>query len=119
MLFLRHKERHIVVADLPEGTTDLGDKVQVLGKVGFDASIQGVSRRGRPPVYDKPVPSKDLEIVDGSTLPAEFHDEAAKLLGVPDAVPAVPDMDEDPEEEEVVFGAALDEELELVPMDAE
>lgn len=82
MKILRHKGRHIVVADLPETTTELPDNIKVIGRIGLDPSIAGTARRGRPPSYDQPVDSKYLEIVDHSTVDQQTLDQAKSMVAI-------------------------------------
>lgn len=82
MRMLLHKGRHIVVADLPETTDTLAadTTIDVVARVGIAAGVEGVHRRGRPPVYSKPVPTAELELLDHATLDQTILDAGAAAL---------------------------------------
>ena len=87
MLFLLYKNRHVVVADMPDDTTDLEAPVTVKAYLGIHESIEGVARRGRPPVFRKPVPVADLSILSDVS---DAHAETALMVFAANTTAQVP-----------------------------
>lgn len=79
MKILKHKNKHIVVADLAEGD-ELPEQVKVLKRIGLDDSIVGVQRRGAPPKYDRLVSRDELEVLDTSSLSEEMIELAKAAI---------------------------------------
>lgn len=71
MKILRHRSKHIVVADVADGD-ELPEQVKVLKRIGLDDSVTGVNRRGAPPKYDRLVSRDELEVLDASSLTKEM-----------------------------------------------
>lgn len=73
MKILKHKGKHIVVADLDAEIASLpeGD-IMVWSRIGVDPSFEGLKRRGRSPLYNRKINSSELEIIDSSEISAEL-----------------------------------------------
>jgi hypothetical protein len=84
MKVLLHKSRHVVVAPDLDQSDPLSEDVAVVW-VGVSPAVSGVSRRGRPPSYSKPIPSAELTDFDMADADEKLRQKLSSMTASADS----------------------------------